>query len=104
MTDNDNKKQLGNRTLELNHGQEEYDPTTGARAVPIYQTISYMFNDIEHAVNLFTLQEFGQIYTRLTNFTNDTPEQRVEAIEGKSDWYRFFIWCCSYNNITIKFL
>lgn len=82
MTDNDNKKQLGNRTLELHAGQEEPDPTTGARAVPIYQTTSYVFKDTEHAANLFALQEFGQIYTRLTNPTNDVLEQRVAAIEG----------------------
>ncbi|MCL2115864.1 MAG: O-acetylhomoserine aminocarboxypropyltransferase/cysteine synthase [Methanobrevibacter sp.] len=81
-SDNDNEKQYGNRTLELHAGQEEPDPTTGARAVPIYQTTSYVFKDTEHAANLFALREFGQIYTRLTNPTNDVLEQRVAAIEG----------------------
>lgn len=79
---NDNNKKYGNRTRELHAGQEEPDPVTGARAVPIYQTTSYVFNDTEHAANLFALQEFGQIYTRLTNPTNDVFEQRVAAIEG----------------------
>ena len=79
---NENKKPYGNRTLELHAGQEEPDPATGARAVPIYQTTSYVFKDTEHAANLFALQEFGQIYTRLTNPTNDVLEQRVAAIEG----------------------
>ncbi|MBZ9570211.1 O-acetylhomoserine aminocarboxypropyltransferase/cysteine synthase [Methanobrevibacter sp. TMH8] len=83
MSDNNNEeKQYGNRTLELHAGQEEPDPATGARAVPIYQTTSYVFNDTEQAANLFALQEFGQIYTRLTNPTNDVLEQRVAAIEG----------------------
>lgn len=81
MTDNNNKK-YGNRTNELHAGQEEPDPVTGARAVPIYQTTSYVFNDTDHAANLFALQEFGQIYSRLTNPTNDVLEQRVAAIEG----------------------
>ncbi len=79
---NDTNKKYGNRTRELHAGQEEPDPVTGARAVPIYQTTSYVFNDTEHAANLFALQEFGQIYTRLTNPTNDVFEQRVAAIEG----------------------
>ena len=81
MTEDNNKK-YGNRTNELHAGQEEPDPVTGARAVPIYQTTSYVFNDTDHAANLFALQEFGQIYSRLTNPTNDVLEQRVAAIEG----------------------
>ncbi|MDR3062868.1 MAG: O-acetylhomoserine aminocarboxypropyltransferase/cysteine synthase [Methanobrevibacter sp.] len=72
----------GDRTKELHAGQEEPDPTTGSRAVPIYQTTSYVFKDTEHAASLFALQEFGQIYTRLTNPTNDAFEARVAAIEG----------------------
>ncbi|KZX17585.1 O-acetylhomoserine aminocarboxypropyltransferase/cysteine synthase family protein [Methanobrevibacter filiformis] len=76
------KKKYGNRTLELHAGQEEADPATGSRAVPIYQTTSYVFDDTETAANLFALKEFGNIYTRLTNPTNDVFEKRIAAIEG----------------------
>jgi O-acetylhomoserine (thiol)-lyase len=58
------------------------DPQTGARAVPIYQTTSYVFKDTEHAARLFGLQEFGNIYTRIMNPTTDVLEQRVAALEG----------------------
>jgi len=68
-------------TLALHAGQVP-DPTTGARAVPIYQTTSYVFKNTEHAANLFALKEFGNIYTRLMNPTNDVFEQRIAAIEG----------------------
>ncbi len=68
-------------TLALHAGQVP-DPTTGARAVPIYQTTSYVFKSTEHAANLFALKEFGNIYTRLMNPTTDVFEQRVAAIEG----------------------
>src|SRR5512136_3060226 len=68
-------------TLGLHAGQEP-DPTTTARAVPIYQTTSYVFKSTEHAANLFALKEFGNIYTRLMNPTTDVFEQRVAAIEG----------------------
>ena len=68
-------------TLSLHAGQKP-DPTTGARAVPIYQTSSYVFKNSEHAANLFALKEFGNIYTRIMNPTTDVFEQRVAAIEG----------------------
>jgi len=68
-------------TLALHAGQEP-DPTTGARAVPIYQTTSYVFNDHEHAANLFALKEFGNIYSRIMNPTVDVFEKRVAALEG----------------------
>ncbi|PKL56802.1 MAG: O-acetylhomoserine aminocarboxypropyltransferase, partial [Methanomicrobiales archaeon HGW-Methanomicrobiales-5] len=68
-------------TLALHAGQSP-DPTTGARAVPIYQTTSYVFRDTEHAANLFSLKEPGNIYTRLMNPTTDVFEQRMAAIEG----------------------
>jgi O-acetylhomoserine (thiol)-lyase len=68
-------------TLALHAGQVP-DPTTGSRAVPIYQTTSYVFKSTEHAANLFALKEFGNIYTRLMNPTNDVFEQRIAAIEG----------------------
>jgi O-acetylhomoserine/O-acetylserine sulfhydrylase len=68
-------------TLQLHAGQE-VDPTTGSRAVPIYQTSSYVFKDSEHAANLFGLKEFGNIYTRIMNPTTDVFEKRVAALEG----------------------
>jgi O-acetylhomoserine (thiol)-lyase len=68
-------------TLALHAGQTP-DPTTGSRAVPIYQTTSFVFKSTEHAANLFGLREFGNIYTRITNPTNDVFEQRIAAIEG----------------------
>ena len=68
-------------TLQLHAGQEP-DPTTGARAVPIYQTTSYNFKNAEHCANLFALKEFGNIYTRLMNPTNDVLEKRLAALEG----------------------
>ncbi|MCX6998087.1 MAG: O-acetylhomoserine aminocarboxypropyltransferase/cysteine synthase [Kiritimatiellaeota bacterium] len=68
-------------TLALHAGQQP-DPTTGARAAPIYQTTSYVFKSTEHAANLFALKEFGNIYTRLMNPTTDVFEKRVAAIEG----------------------
>jgi O-acetylhomoserine (thiol)-lyase len=64
------------------HSGQEPDPTTNARAVPIYQTTSYVFNDTEHAANLFALAEPGNIYTRIMNPTWDVLEQRVAALEG----------------------
>ncbi|MBS4025269.1 MAG: homocysteine synthase [Clostridia bacterium] len=64
------------------HGGQNPDPTTGSRAVPIYQTTSYVFNDSQHAANLFALKEFGNIYTRIMNPTTDVFEQRVAAMEG----------------------
>lgn len=68
-------------TLQLHAGQE-IDPTTGSRAVPIYQTTSYGFKSSEHGANLFALKEFGNIYTRLMNPTTDVFEKRIAALEG----------------------
>jgi len=79
MTKIDNK--LKTETLAL-HGGQEADPTTGSRAVPIYQTTSYQFKSTEHAANLFGLKEFGNIYTRLMNPTTDVFEKRVAALDG----------------------
>ena len=73
----------GINTLSLHAGQQP-DPTTGARAVPIYQTTSFVFKSTEHAANLFALKESGNIYTRLMNPTNDVFEKRVAALEGGS--------------------
>lgn len=68
-------------TLQLHAGQD-VDPTTLSRAVPIYQTTSYVFKNAEHAANLFGLKEFGNIYTRLMNPTTDVFEKRIAALEG----------------------
>ena len=68
-------------TLAL-HGGQEADPTTGSRAVPIYQTTSYQFKDTDHAANLFGLKEFGNIYTRLMNPTTDVFEKRIALLDG----------------------
>ncbi|SDK66237.1 O-acetylhomoserine (thiol)-lyase [Catalinimonas alkaloidigena] len=73
--------QLHFETLQLHAGQEA-DPTTGARAVPIYQTTSYNFKNSAHGAALFALQEFGNIYTRIMNPTTDVFEKRVAALEG----------------------
>ena len=72
---------LGTKSL---HAGQKPDPTTGSRAVPIYQTTSYQFRDTEHAANLFGLKELGNIYTRIMNPTTDVLEQRIAALEGGS--------------------
>lgn len=74
-------KKLNFETLQLHAGHQP-DATTNSRAVPIYQTTSYVFNDADHAANLFALKEFGNIYTRIMNPTSDVFEQRVAALEG----------------------
>jgi O-acetylhomoserine (thiol)-lyase len=79
MSKIDNRLKI--ETLAL-HGGQEPDPTTGARAVPIYQTTSYQFKNTEHAANLFGLKEFGNIYTRIMNPTNDVLEKRITALDG----------------------
>jgi O-acetylhomoserine (thiol)-lyase len=77
----DNEPKLGLATLALHAGQEP-DPATGARAVPIFSTTSYVFHDTDHAANLFALKEFGFIYSRLMNPTCDVLEKRIAALEG----------------------
>lgn len=74
-------RKLKIETLAL-HGGQDADPTTGSRAVPIYQTTSYQFKDTEHAANLFALKEFGNIYTRLMNPTTDVFEKRIALLDG----------------------
>ena len=69
-------------TRQIHVGQEQADPATGARALPIYQTTSYVFNDTEHAKNLFALSELGNIYTRIMNPTQDAVEKRIASLEG----------------------
>src|SRR5512136_1593937 len=69
-------------TLAVHSGQEAPDPTTGSRAVPIYQTTSYVFKNTDHAANLFALKELGNIYTRIMNPTSDAFEKRIAALEG----------------------
>src|SRR5436190_8429710 len=75
-------RQYGFDTLSLHAGQETADIATNARAVPIYQTSSYVFDSPEHAANLFGLNQFGNIYTRIMNPTQDAFERRVAALEG----------------------
>ena len=74
-------QKLNFETLQLHAGQQP-DSATNSRAVPIYQTSSYVFNDADHAANLFALKEFGNIYTRIMNPTSDVFEQRIAALEG----------------------
>lgn len=81
MANADFRNNLKRETLAVHAGQEA-DPTTGSRAVPIYQTASYTFKSTDHAANLFGLKEFGNIYTRLMNPTTDVFEKRVAALEG----------------------
>ena len=75
------ERKLHFETLQLHAGQQA-DPTTNSRALPIYQTSSYVFNNADHAANLFALKEFGNIYTRIMNPTTDVFEQRIAALEG----------------------
>jgi len=77
----DEPKYTGFETLSV-HGGQQPDPATGARAVPIYQTTSFVFRDTEHAAALFALQEMGNIYTRIMNPTTDVLEQRITLLEG----------------------
>lgn len=79
MADNEPPLQFETQAV---HAGAVPDPTTNARITPIYQTASYVFNDAEHAANLFGLKEFGNIYTRIMNPTNDVLEKRVAALEG----------------------
>ena len=79
MSKNDHKLRI--ETLAL-HGGQEPDPTTGSRAVPIYQTTSYQFKDTDHAASLFALKDFGNIYTRIMNPTNDVLEKRMALLDG----------------------
>ncbi|HJV44396.1 MAG TPA: homocysteine synthase, partial [Bacillota bacterium] len=76
-----NDRQLGFETLAL-HGGQKPDTATNSMAVPIYQTSSFVFNDTDHAANLFALKEFGNIYTRIMNPTQDVFEQRMAQLEG----------------------
>jgi len=75
-------KKYGLGTLAVHAGQETPDPATGSRVVPIYQTASYVFKSTDHAANLFAPKEFGNIYSRIMNPTNDVFEKRIAALEG----------------------
>jgi hypothetical protein len=81
MSTDQSTRAYGFATRQLHAGQSA-DPTTGSRAVPIYQTSSYVFRDTDHAARLFALEEAGNIYTRIMNPTNDVLEQRVANLEG----------------------
>src|ERR1700754_1053366 len=77
----DDERLFGFDTLAVHAGQRP-DPVTGARAMPIYQTTSYVFEDTNHAAELFALQTFGNIYSRIMNPTNAAFEERIAALEG----------------------
>ncbi len=81
MPENTPERQFGFNTRSLHHGYPP-DPTTGARAVPIYQSTSFVFKNSDHAASLFALQEFGNIYTRIMNPTTDVLEQRIASLEN----------------------
>ena len=76
------KKRNNPETIAIHGGDYRSDPATNAVAVPIYRTTSYQFQNTEHAANLFALKEFGNIYTRIMNPTNDVLEKRIAALEG----------------------
>ena len=82
MSDKKNRK-LRFETMQLHAGQEQPDPATDARAVPIYATTSYVFQDCAHAAARFRLEEPGNIYGRLTNSTQGVFEERIAALEGE---------------------
>jgi O-acetylhomoserine (thiol)-lyase len=75
-------KRQNPETIAIHGGDYRSDPATKAVAVPIYRTTSYQFDSTEHAANLFALKEFGNIYTRIMNPTNDALEKRLAALEG----------------------
>ena len=75
------ERKPGFDTLAIHAGARP-DPATGARATPIYQTTSYVFDDVDHAASLFNLETFGNIYTRITNPTQAVLESRLAALEG----------------------
>ena len=75
-------KRQNPETIAIHGGDYRCDPTTKAVAVPIYRTTSYQFDSTEHAENLFALKEFGNIYTRIMNPTNDVLEKRLAALDG----------------------
>ncbi|MCR5568238.1 MAG: PLP-dependent transferase, partial [Paludibacteraceae bacterium] len=75
-------KKLHFETLQLHVGQEQADPTTDSRAVPIYQTTSYVFHNFQHAADRFALRDAGNVYGRITNSTQGVLEERVAALEG----------------------
>src|SRR6266851_8091372 len=81
MPENTPERLFGFNTRALHHGYQP-DPTTGARAVPIYQTTSFVFKDSDHAAALFALQKFGNIYTRIMNPTTAVLEERVASLEN----------------------
>ena len=87
------EKKLRFETLQLHVGQENPDPATDARAVPIYQTTSYVFRNSQHAADRFGLRDAGNIYGRLTNSTQGVFEDRVAALEGGVAGLAV-AWCC----------
>ena len=92
-----NKKELRFETKQLHIGQETPDIATGARAVPIYQTTSYVFKDCKQAEERFSLSDAGNIYGRLTNSTQEVLENRIAALEGGGWCISGSFWCCRNN-------
>ena len=84
MTNQNSNKKYRFETLQLHVGQEQADPATDSRAVPIYATTSYVFHDAQHAADRFGLRDTGNIYGRLTNSTQEVFEKRIAALEGGS--------------------
>ena len=82
MTGIRNSQNWSFETKQVHIGQEQPDPATGARAVPIYASASFVFDDCQHAADRFALKDSGNIYGRLTNPTEDVFEQRIAALEG----------------------
>ena len=92
-------KKLHFETLQVHVGQEQADPATDARAVPIYQTTSYVFHDSQHAADRFGLRDAGNIYGRLTNSTQGVFEARVAALEGV-DLIAYYVSTVEASEIT----
>ena len=84
MTNQNSNKKYRFETLQLHVGQEQADPATDSRAVPIYATTSYVFHNAQHAADRFGLRDAGNIYGRLTNSTQEVFEKRIAALEGGS--------------------
>ena len=96
------KKRNNPETIAIHGGDYRSDPATNAVAVPIYRTTSYQFNNTEHAANLFALKEFGNIYTRIMNPTNDVLEKRVAALRRWIILCNSIFWSNSFNFCNIK--
>ena len=91
-------------TLQLHIGQENADPATDSRAVPIYQTTSYVFHNSQHAADRFGLKDAGNIYGRLTNSTQDVLEKRIAALEGGVALITFILLVFSFSSYILPII